>query len=440
MEDIRFDLMSEQELVNKLLKKDLFIEDLDYDTQTHRDAAYTFLTYRKNDYIRKLKSEKEVKFLSYAIEKSGGEFFKYLDKEQRCSKYADYYLDYILKNIRKQGDEAVQKINDEDLVVQRSYDEKELLVVTYKTHAGEEVQYFDSGLNIPASIVSSLIVTIKVNDSLDFLSSMDVSVKYIDFYDIRQQLVFAIKTALRDSILNVLKKNGMDFYKSSVDFLHIKDELNNNLKPFFDNNCIEITKLNVLGINLSGDIIDQLEQLYFINSKEKQKHDNEIKYQKDSLELFKNKVEILSKNPVGVGMLTEAEKDKALDRYLVRTGNNIDGYGFDKLYLAKRNEKVIGKKNSMDVDPFFDQKPTNPFIIYAVIASLIFVLSLIGFASSAKLGLILMGVALIINGLIFLAFNGSIKRYKKALAEIEEEQKNIRDSIYENELRERGKM
>jgi len=426
------------EIEKKLNLKSLIVEDLDYDNEIHRRAFWQFIKKTKVSNIPKLKSENEKKFLFYAIKKSDGEYFKYLSKEQYCSEYADYYLDYILKNINKESFKGKKEVSQEGLSVQRSFDEKEILVIEYKTHEQEEIQYFDKGLNIPASIISSLIVTIKIKDSLKFLSNMDVSILYVDSFDIQQQLIFALKTALRDTILSVLEKNGMDFYKSGKDFLHIQNELNTNLKTFFDKDCLEITKLNVLGINLSGNIIEQLEQIYFINSKNKQKHDSEIQYQKDSLELFSKKVEILSKNPVAVGMLTEAEKDKALDRYLLRTGHDIDDYGFEKSSLNNRHLTVLGEKNKIEKDAISTiDVPGNPLITYGIIATIILGLSLLGFISSSKLGLILLGIALLINGLLLLGFNGSIKIYKLSLKKKEDNNRFI-DEIYENEMKNEG--
>ena len=121
-------------IFDKLIRAKITINELEYEKAAHRLAAYEFLKDRPS-LLTGLSSVNEKKFLKYCIERDYKLFIS-LDKGQYTEELAElFFVRRVLDNKECFGG-----------FVGKSYDDKILLNLNYRTCDGEEVIYFDSDI------------------------------------------------------------------------------------------------------------------------------------------------------------------------------------------------------------------------------------------------------------------------------------------------------
>ena len=400
--------VEQSKLTEMLIKDKLSIDELEPKYRRHVDAVYDF--YKKMpSRMKEIKTETEYKFLLEILKKEY-QLFINLDKEQYRNDISQLFLMSVLKDAKrgvKKGEYAPE--------IYHSYDEKIAISYEYETHKGDELYYFDSELKVPASLISKFKVTIRVEDNVEFVKMLDVSVRDFCAPIVFNRLYYIFNTSFRKVLYNMVTQEGVGYYKVTNSILLIERAATEEINFKFNKGCAVVTNLVVKRVEVDREVRDKMEGEFFELRKKRINIDEELRYQKDSMELFAKKLELLNKYSAPKEMLTEAEKDKAFDRY-ARKGLVTKA---DKLSGSKLQEKADESiADGLDVKP--DEITTarkSGFFIARLVGGIVYgVLMLIFLSTFMSMGnwtggLIAMGIATVLFGLL-LIITGAAQRKK----------------------------
>ena len=298
---------SPQTLVDYLKSEKITLNDLEPKNNNHIQAALDYFRDNRSR-VAEFKTEIEYQFLCELIKKDYT-FFAYLDPKQYRDDIAQLFIIELLK------DPKFEKDSEPLIRTYLSYDKKIVIPYDYQTQKGDEIYYFDSELQVPASLVSSFKSTVKIENPVEFIKMLDVDVKSLQPAIILNKLYYIFNTSFRKVLFDTVGKEGVGYYKATNSIVEIEKRTIAEINEKFDKKCAVASSLAINKIEVDREVRDKIENEFFELRKKRINIDEELKYQKDSMELFAKKLELLNKYSAPKDMLTEAEKDKAFDRY-----------------------------------------------------------------------------------------------------------------------------
>ena len=334
---------------------------------THKEAVYNYLK-SKPSLIKTLSTDVEKAFLKYSIEQDY-KLFLQLDKAQYDEDMANGFLYGMLT--RSNG--RTKELNDQFIC--RSFDESLVLNVLYETHDGEQIFYYDNQLEVPTFLIANIQFAFKVNSVLKLFEKLDTSLSMIGFNTVNNELIKWINEAYREAISKFIDDNKLDVYKISGLYGEIEKELSNSLNKILEGSGLSVYAVNVNKISIPENTYKILERQSLELVNVKNKRNNELEYEKLSLQNYARKAEVHAQNPGFELTLTEAEKDFALNRYI--TKHDVDTNKVRKEIesstneLADRKVKVADTKIEKVADVIDSVKKINPKIIIAILAGFV---------------------------------------------------------------------
>ena len=313
---------------------------------THKEAVYNYLK-SKPSLIKTLSTDVEKAFLKYSIEQDY-KLFLQLDKAQYDEDMANGFLYGMLT--RSNG--RTKELNDQFIC--RSFDESLVLNVLYETHDGEQIFYYDNQLEVPTFLIANIQFAFKVNSVLKLFEKLDTSLSMIGFNTVNNELIKWINEAYREAISKFIDDNKLDVYKISGLYGEIEKELSNSLNKILEGSGLSVYAVNVNKISIPENTYKILERQSLELVNVKNKRNNELEYEKLSLQNYARKAEVHAQNPGFELTLTEAEKDFALNRYI--TKHDVDTNKVRKEIESSTNELADRKVKVADTKI---EKPTD---------------------------------------------------------------------------------
>lgn len=365
LETNQYNRYEPEKLLDMLKRNQIAISDLEPKNRNHVEAVTRLFKVMPSRY-KEISSETDYKFLLEILKKDY-KAFAYLDKKQYRSDIAQIFLLGILKETRKKSDYAPE--------VYLSYDEKIAISYEYVTRKGDEIYYFDSELKVPASLISKFKATIRVEDPVEFVKMLDVCVRDFCAPLVFNNLYYIFNASFRKVLFEMLNQEGVGYYTVTNSLPELEEATSEEINGRFSEGCAVVTSLVIKKVEVDREVRDKMENEFFELRKKRINIDEELKYQKDSMELFGKKLELLNKYAAPKEMLTEAEKDKAFDRY-AKKGRIVAGDKLSGSKLIDRADEALNGGIELDEDKAAVEKKGKPAtffirlfggIIYAIV-------------------------------------------------------------------------
>ena len=369
------------------------IRQLDPTKATHREAVFAYVQ-SKSSIMKTLKNDVELEFLKICLEKNY-ELFLSLDPEQYTEEFASFYL---YNKIRKSK-------NFTDNFIRISYDENLIVNVLYQTCDGEQIFYYDKELQAPTFLIVKLQVSFKVKSIIQFFEKLDLSVAMLGYNSINAELTRWVNAAYRNAINKFIENKKIDAYKLTGLYDEIEKEIENELTRIIENSGLLIQKVNVIKLSIPETTSKLLEKQSLALVNEKNRRTNELEYEKLSLENYAKKAEIHSNNPNFEMTLTEAEKDFALNRYIIRHDVDRNTYVKDQYEssneLTDRNVASSDQvaKKAIDKPALLPTKKKNFSLLFFVVAIILTITAFVAMGNDyIGKGLLRLGFAVLFIG------------------------------------------
>lgn len=338
-----------------------------------------------------------------------------LDRAQRHAELINVYLEHKFQ-------EQLQKWIDDkkpitgDLSIDRSYTEQQVITYKYATKEGEEICYFDNGLGIPVKLKTQAAFKFKITNAQCLVEKIDVELNRVNLGLVVNLINSAVHNCMRDVVLSTIEMQKLSYYDLPRFYTAIKDNLAEKLQAQFNDYGISVAGVNIIDISITNNITEKFEKEYYKFAELARKKEFENKLEAASLTLYEQKAMIHDKYPNFQMSLTEAEKDRALERYLERTGHK------QELANLEVKQDNLGKRSK--ADDIFDTAaefpvpqepeapiPTNKYrIMYGVIAAVLCVLGAVLTVLLNKQ--IMVGVGVVIAAAVWLVVMGVVWRYE----------------------------
>ena len=358
--------------------------------------------------------------LELAINQSYSNFI-YLTEKQYYDKIAQIFFAQRLKA-------TSSKWNGDAFTLRKSLDGKLVIVFNYVSHKGEEVYYFDKELHIPAALLSEVRFSVKLKNACKFFDFLDIDVASINLPDTLEALSDLVNTEYRHTLQNFLDENGIGFYALCGKYTELKAELCDNLNAVLAPFGAEVTNIVIQKISFADNMHEAIKEEYYSLQKERIKKEMENELAELSLAAYEKKAEIHSRYPDFPVTLTEAEKDFALKRYLIRTEKyneekpEIDKESVTARQITDYKAAAIKKKEEQpviieeEVPVTADKKK---FIIFISLFAVCLLTSLFSFIGSIISGIILTILTLAVFGTIFFAKKSVLLPDKNAVKKVQ---------------------
>ena len=328
------------------------------------------------------------KILLDAVSKKYSNFI-YLSEPQYFDEIAQIYL-------LKRFEDTSEKWKGDKFRLKQSMDNKLVLTLNYVSHKGEEVYYFDRDLRIPASLLTNMRVSVKFNDACKFFGFLDVKVASVNLPDALEALLDLINTEYRRVLQDFIDSKQIGFYKLSAEYGELKEALADALNLKLSKYGAEISDVNIQSISFADNMYESITEQFYALQIERMKKEMENDIAGLSLENYKKKAEIHEKYPNFPVTLTEAEKDLALKRYLVR----MEKYSEERLQLDKESvsertenaapaEELVKTAEPVVIETLPEPGKNKRLIALCAITGVLVLISLLVMIASVPTGLVL---------------------------------------------------
>ncbi|MBR5192723.1 MAG: SPFH domain-containing protein [Clostridia bacterium] len=404
-----FDNKNADEIAVLIEKEKVKLEDLFLGKEKDREAFKIAIKNRPALLAKITDSEKGKALLKYAIDLDPSNFI-YLKKEQYTESLAQKFLLFRLNEIDKYN----KQTKTDAVSVQTSLDDKVLLNYSYASQDGDEVNYFDNELQVPASLKYCFKATLKIVNALTLIDKIDLHVTQLGKNKIKNTLTDIFDNKFKAFISEYLSNKKVGYYSLCANVDTVEASFKQNVKESFEPYGIELGEFIIKKFAIPKDIQNRIEDQYFRIRQQKEETEATNELAKKSLELYESKLAIENKYPEGIHSLTEYEKDLALKRYLVKNGFNPDEEVDRKVDVENVKDKAdysLDKKQDVIPEPVEETNVAKTAYVISMVIAII--ISIIVFATNVNTGLILFGVLVAVFGLIGIAFYDKINKTEK---------------------------
>lgn len=387
-----------QETLQKILSGRVVLRELNFENRSDRATALESL--RTNGMLVQsldTSNDKQCLLVKDWISKKASRV-QYLLSKQLNEEIIDTYIYARLK----EGELVDNNNTVRDFSTVKSFDNKTLIKWFYSSSKEEMATYFDKALGIPTNLKFNLGLTIKIEEAFTLIKKLDVSLDFFGLNHLKNALTEFLTISLRDVTINYIDKNGMSYYDLSKHYKPISDCIVETLGKELSSYGLSISNFYIKDIVVPNNTSELLENQFFTITKERVKKQFEEEIATRALENYEKKAEIHSKYPNFPMTLTEAEKDRALSRYLLKIGEDVeDTVQIEHENISLRKETFDKKLDSVkckgiEIAPPQKNKVRSTYILLIVIGLAVGALTMI---ASTVAGFIIIGLVILIGGL-----------------------------------------
>lgn len=353
--------------------------------------------------LTKISKANEEHFFSVAIKKNPA-YFVHLTRKQYTNELAQIYLFSRLSNKDSSRHEETASPN---VLVRQSLDDKVVFTYSYVSAEGDDLYYLDKELQVPVSLKSSIMLTLKLVDAVEFIDKLDTHITQLGEEKIKAVLLDIIANQYKSYLNSYITKNQIGYYTLCTSLREVETGFAENIGEIFKPYGISVSDFVIKNIAIPKDIQYKLEDQAFKIRQRRAEIESDAEFSKISLESYEAKLAVHNKYPEATVTLTEYEKDLALKRYLTKIGRNSEETVDHTIKIQQKSPKA----DSVVVKPedIIPDIPTKPNIFrrwFCTLAIIAFLTSMIilGAADDIGAGLITLGIFTLVFGLIA-AFN-----------------------------------
>lgn len=315
---MNIDRLPMEEFVDKLIREEIDINELNLAKLNHRQAFIGALE-KRPFLLRKIKEVYSEHFLKYAI-KEMPQLFLYLKKEQYTDFLAQIFIKSRLTNdIARRGNKG-QGENKQDFSIATSLDNKVILNYSYATPKEDEFYYFDNEFQIPISVRANIKATLKIDNAVKLINRLDTDVKELGENKIINMLDETIVSSFKAFFNSYINKQKVNFYGLCASLQELEQSFRRELNDEFKSYGIEVCNFVIKKIAIPEDLQRKIEDLAFEIRQRRAEVEADAEFAKNSLDMYEQKLAVEEKYPNATPSLTEYEKDLALKRYLIKHG------------------------------------------------------------------------------------------------------------------------
>ncbi len=216
----------------------------------------------------------------------------------------------------------------------------------YVTYKNEEIEYRDSELGIITYLESQFTLVFKLMNSMQLLKALDMNAADLSIGNVYEKLRTIALEAWREVATDVVEKEGIGFYHFVQNFGAIAEKLTAVLNKKLSSYGVIASDVTIRRMSVPDSVREQIRKNSFETKCESDRYAAEVKVAEMYLENYRRKAEIRSTFGTDES-LTEFEKDRALERYLVRVNN-------------ERKTEIVDTKLAERTDDYGLEKPTEP--------------------------------------------------------------------------------
>ncbi len=364
--------------------------------KANQRAAFLQALEERPAILTKVLKVNEAHFFTLAINKKP-EYFVHLKREQYTNELAQIYLFDRLNN---SSDKSSQTI-----LVRKSLDNKVVFMISYLSTEADELYYLDKELQVPVSLRSNVILTLKLDDAVALIDKLDTHVTQLGEEKIKGVISDIVANQYKSYLNSYITEKQIGYYTLCTSLNDLENEFTKYISEVFKPFGISVSDFVIKNIAIPKDIQNKIEDQAFKIRQRRADVEADSEFAKLSLESYEAKLAIHNKYPNAEVTLTEYEKDLALKRYLIKTGLDFDDEVDRTIDIDQKTlhaDSTVFKPE--DIIPDIPTKPNifrRNFVWTSVFAA---ILSIIILCVNAGAGLIVLGISILILGLIA-AFN-----------------------------------
>ena len=362
-------------------------------TKANQRAAFLQALEERPALLTKVDKDNEKQFFTVAINKNP-EYFVHLKREQYTNDLAQVYLfDRLSRSASKKSSQTI--------LVRKSLDDKVVFMLSYLSTDADELYYLDKELQVPVSLRSSIVLTLKLDDAVALIDRLDTHITQLGEEKIKGVVSDLVANHYKSYLNSYINEKQIGYYTLCTSLNDLQNGFTNYISETFKPFGLSVSDFVVKNIAIPKDIQHRLEDQAFKIRQRRSDVEADSEFAKLSLESYEAKLAIHTKYPNAEVTLTEYEKDLALKRYLIKSGRDVEetvDHTIDIDHNTLHADSTLNK-----LDDIVPDVPTGPntfkqnFIICAVIAA---VVSLILLAVNAVAGLVVLLLSFVIFGLI----------------------------------------
>ncbi len=383
-----------EELVQLLIYETLDINELHLAKQKQREAFLKLIKKRPN-LLSRVKPQYANHFFTVAINEDH-EYFVYLKREQYTDELAQLYLSKRLENVNDDGRDKSQ-----NLIVQKSMDNKIIFNYSYVTPEDEELYYLDKELEVPTSIKSSIKISLKLVDAVKMIDKLDTHITELGEKKIRSVLSDIIDNNYKSYLNSFINEKNAGYYTLCTSLKELELGFTEEMRTVFAPYGIDIIGFTIKKIAIPKDIQHKIEDQAFRVRQRRAEIVADAEFAKKSLENYEAKLSIQQKYPDSAKSLTEYEKDLALKRYLIKTGCLSEQEIDRSIKIVQKAEQAdTAIKKAEDIVPNVPQKKNVFKSAFFSWLTLCLLVSAIVMFTNLGVGFILLGITSATFGVI----------------------------------------
>lgn len=402
---------SHEELVDGLLRGEIDVNELNVLKTRQREAFVTAIE-KRPALLAKIRPENSQHLLKHALTKNPL-LFIHITKAQYTDEFAQMFLYERMTGELRVNKRRTESKTDSKAVVQKSFDEKVVLVQAYATPDGEDLCYFDKELQLPLAIKVSAKVSLKIVDAIKFIEKLDTHITQLGEIKIKTAMFDLISSQFTAYLTEYISKKQVGYYTLCAAIRDVEDGFVAETKKAFGAYGIEVSEFIVKQFAIPKDVQNKIESLAFEIRQRREGVQADAEFARISLENYEAKLAIESKYPNAESSLTEYEKDLALKRYMTRLGlaekKNVD------LSVAVTSTGVDGDEaleKPADIVPEIEPKENTFRTGFITLAVLCGIASVIAIGVETSVGLIMAGAFAGLFGLVAACCTDKLKKPK----------------------------
>ena len=263
-------------------------------------------------------------------------------------------LFYYLKN--KLRDDAYAGNQVSTMALATSLDKKLIFNYSYTTKQGETIAYFDELLGVPTSLVVNANLKLKLVEAQKLLARIDIDVPYIDLSVITDFITCYLSRVVRDTVLSFIREKKLSYYDLPQHYTALNQSIEQNLGECLKDSGLVVVNFLIRNINVTDNTDVLLRHQFFALAEDERVKAHEQKLAQAALDLYERKAAIHEKYPNFPLSLTEAEKDLAMNRYLMRMGRDTTlRADIKEIQLGIRESRRVDKIGTAAATPSYPQ-------------------------------------------------------------------------------------
>lgn len=429
----------EQAIANSIISGEKDFLSLNFDRVEDREAALICLDKMQLLALRlNVETPSHLELLKLWVKRKF-ENLLILAPEQRCAELVNIFLEgKFQRQLSRQG--SPDPFLAKSVSLMHSYSKQLVVCYNYETKEGEVISYFDQVLQIPIKLNTNAALKLKLVDGLKFVKALDIELDYVDLHAAVNLINSLMVQSIRAALLEIICNKNVSYYDMPKHLEEIRSDVAQRLAADVEKYGMQLAELKINDISLIDRIDEQLEKQYYALAKLSQRKQFEYHLEEEALKLYEKKAMIHATYPDFELGMTEAEKDFALERYLLRKDKSKDlDAQVQTQKTAKRLTEHTGSATTVKINkpqPPIPPVKQNKYRILFTIFTLLWVaativLFTVGDLKNAAIAVLCVGVVAIaglgylyryqlMNGVSKKAqsdYNEALKTYEKQLAE-----------------------